>query len=116
MDDPRIEQYERERADAIEIAHKAMTSSYIGPPPKLRGDAERMVAALIKAGWTPPSGHVTEHAIRMSGGSMQVRNPHPEIERIYPLAEWIEAQQRNGGKVHRRKIVVVEDWTELTRG
>jgi hypothetical protein len=55
MDDPRIEQYERERDEAIEIAHKAMVSSYIGPPPKLRGDAERMVAALLKAGWTPPN-------------------------------------------------------------
>ncbi|WP_037355477.1 hypothetical protein [Amycolatopsis orientalis] len=54
-DDPRIAQYERERAEAIEIAHKAMTTSYIGaPPPGLRGDADRMVAALIKAGWTPP--------------------------------------------------------------
>ncbi|MFC3516931.1 hypothetical protein ACFORO_42690 [Amycolatopsis halotolerans] len=32
-----------------------MTSSYIGAtPPGLRGDADRMVAALINAGWTPP--------------------------------------------------------------
>jgi hypothetical protein len=32
---------------------------------------------------------VTEHAIEMSGGSMQVRNSEPYIERIYPLARWL---------------------------
>jgi hypothetical protein len=59
---------------------------------------------------------ITEHAISMSGGSMQVRNDHPEIDRIYPLAEWIEATYRLGGKVYRRRIIVVEDWTEVPRG
>jgi hypothetical protein len=56
---------------------------------------------------------ITEHAISMSGGAMQVRNAHPEIDRIYPLAEWIEATRRLGGKVYQRKIIVVEDWTEV---
>lgn len=59
---------------------------------------------------------VTEHAIRMSGGAMQVRNGHPEIDRIYPLAEWIKHEQRFGGKVFRREIVVVSDWAEVPRG
>lgn len=55
-EDRRIDQYERERAAAIVVAHKAMASSYIGaPPPDLRGDADRMVGALLKAGWTPPN-------------------------------------------------------------
>ena len=54
-DDPHIARYEQEYAAGVEIAHKAMISSYIGPPPKLRGDAERMVAALLVAGWTPPA-------------------------------------------------------------
>lgn len=59
---------------------------------------------------------VVEHAIQMSGGSMQVRNAHPEIERIFPLADWIKANQRGGGRVWRRVVVVVEDWEEVPRG
>ncbi len=82
-EDPRIEQYERERAEAAELAHRAMQSSYIGPPPaNLRGDADRMVAALLKAGWTPPGGQTTEHA-------------------------------QLGGKTYRRRVIVVEDWAEV---
>lgn len=85
-EDPRIEQYERERAEAIDIAHRAMRSSYIGaPPPGLRGDADRMVAALLAAGWTPPGAQATEYA---------------EV----------------GAKTYRRRVIVVEDWTELPRG
>ena len=55
----------------------------------------------------------TEHAQRYSGGGMHVRNPHPEIERVFPLAEWIQAEQQLGGKIYCRRIVVIEDWTEL---
>ena len=33
MDDPRVAQFERERADAVELAHRAMATSYIGAPP-----------------------------------------------------------------------------------
>jgi len=85
-EDPRIEQYERERAEAIDIAHRAMATSYIGaPPPGLRGDADRMVAALLAAGWVPPGGWTTEYA---------------EVE----------------DKTFRRRVIVVEDWTEVPRG
>jgi hypothetical protein len=54
-----------------------------------------------------------EHALLMSGGDMQVRNPHPEIDRIYPLAQGIEHHQRHGAKVCRRTIIVVSDWEEV---
>lgn len=84
--DPRVHQYERERAEAVEIAHRAMATSYIGaPPPGLRGDADRMVAALLAAGWTPPGELTTEYA-------------------------------ECGGKSYRRRVNVVEDWTEVPRG
>ncbi len=56
---------------------------------------------------------IVEHAIQMSGGGMHVRCDDPEIERIYPLAEWIGHQQRFGGKVYRRRIIVVEDWRQV---
>lgn len=58
---------------------------------------------------------ITEYAIMMSGGGMQVRNPHPEVEEIYPVAEWIAHQQRFGGKVYRRTVSVIEDWEEVPR-
>ena len=54
MTDPRIEQYAAERADLATKVHKAMLSSYIGPPrPMLLGDADRAVAAVVTAGWRP---------------------------------------------------------------
>lgn len=56
---------------------------------------------------------VVEHALQMSGGSMQVRNDGAHIERVYPLAQWIPDQQRFGGKVYRRTVIVVEDWHEV---
>lgn len=83
-DDP----YAQERAEAVELAHKAMASSYIGaPPPRLRGDAERMVAALVKAGWTPPSVGIDEYTV---------------------TGVWRQT--------FRRRVIVVEDWREVTSG
>lgn len=62
-----------------------------------------------------PQQPVVEHAILMSGGSMQVRPGDPETERIYPLARWIEHHQRFGGKVYTRTVIIVEDWREVPR-
>lgn len=55
-----------------------------------------------------------EHAVEMSGGGYHVRCDDPEIETVYPLAKWIEAQSRFGGKVYRRTIIVLDDWQEVT--
>lgn len=55
-----------------------------------------------------------EHGLLMSGGGVQTRADG--IEEIYPLADWIEHEQRFGGKVMRRRVIVVEDWTEVPRG
>lgn len=116
-DDPRIVEFERERTEAVELAHRAMLTSYIGaPPPGLRGDADRMVAALLKAGWTSPGGTVVEHAVRMSDGGMHVRNQHPQTERVYPLADWIKAMHEvHQTRVFKRRVIVVEDWTEVPK-
>ena|SRR6202044_4269051 len=56
---------------------------------------------------------VTEHGLLMSGGGYQIRPTHLEIERIYPLAEWIAGQKRMGAHVFSRRIIVMEEWTEL---
>jgi hypothetical protein len=76
-----------------------------------------MIAALIKAGWTPPAETITEHAVRMSGGGYHTRADYPELERIAPLAQWIEHRYNiDHTKVYRRRIIVVEDWTEVPHG
>lgn len=58
---------------------------------------------------------VTEHAVEMAGGGMQVRNSAPHVEKIFPLAEWIASEQRFGGRVWRRTVIVVDDWHEVER-
>lgn len=55
---------------------------------------------------------IVEHAVEMSGGGMHVRWEGAEKE--YPLSQWIPAKRRCGGKVYRRKILVVEDWVEVS--
>ena len=50
----------------------------------------------------------------MSGGGFQIRSDSPAVERIYPVAEWVNGEIRTGGHVFRRRVVVVEDWEELT--
>lgn len=83
-----------------------------------QGWREHTIAVLIAAGWTPPAGGaqlepVTEHAIGMSSGDKQIRATYPRQEQIYPLEDWIEHNQRFGGKVYRRRVIVLDDWTEL---
>jgi hypothetical protein len=63
---------------------------------------------------SPPQ--ITEYAQLMSGGGYHVRNSDPEIEAIYPLAEWIVHSQRFGGMVYRRTVIVIEDWAEVPKG
>jgi hypothetical protein len=55
---------------------------------------------------------VAEYGEQLSGGGWQTWNTAPHIEKIYPLAQKIEAHRRHG-KVYRRRIVVVEDWAEV---
>jgi hypothetical protein len=55
---------------------------------------------------------VDEYGELLSSGGYQTWNTEPYIERIYPLAEKIRAHRRRG-KVYRRRIIVIEDWTEV---
>jgi hypothetical protein len=77
--------------------------------------SEQMTAALAcrNRGVRVAANTVVEHAIQMSGGGMHVRCDDPEVEEVYPLERWIPNQQRFGGKVWRRTVIVVEDWTEV---
>jgi hypothetical protein len=76
--------------------------------------ARYVVEALTAAGMLPAGAPVVEHALGYKSGDMQVR--WSGADRIYPLADWIPDQQQNGGKVYRRTVIVVDDWTEVPRG
>lgn len=58
---------------------------------------------------------ITEYAVQMAGGGMHIRSSDPDLERIYPLAEWIRHCLENGARVYRRRATVVEEWVEVTR-
>jgi hypothetical protein len=71
-------------------------------------------AALAAAGDGPPV--VTEYATLMSGGGWHVRWADPEtFAPAAELAAWIAAKRRTGSTVGRRRLVVVEDWTEVEK-
>ena len=77
-------------------------------------EPDRLARAALEAASPLLAGEpVTEHAHEMSGGGYHVWNTEPYIEEIYPLARKIKAGQRFGGKVYRRRVIVVEDWTEV---
>lgn len=57
---------------------------------------------------------VTEYGVRMPDGGFLIRNSDPEAEQIYPVAQWAASEIRARGHVCRRRIIVVEDWEELT--
>lgn len=59
-------------------------------------------------------GAVTEYGQIMPAGGYHVRNPSPRIERMYPVADWIADERKHGRFVARRRVVVVEDWIEVT--
>jgi hypothetical protein len=102
-DDPRIQR-------AAEVLMRDYESQYSASHLTWRDFAD-LAEQVLNAAGEP----VTEHGQLYSSGGYLTRNPHPEIERIYPLAQWIPHQQRFGGKVWQRRIVVLEDWAEVPR-
>lgn len=53
---------------------------------------------------------VTEYGIPYKSGDVQVRARGEHVERAWPLAEWIAYQ----GTVLRRKVIIVQDWEEVS--
>lgn len=54
----------------------------------------------------------TEYGVRMPGGEYRTLTTNPRLEEIYPLADRIRAERRDHGKAYRRRVIIVEDWTE----
>lgn len=63
---------------------------------------------------SPEPEPVTEYALVAAGG-WYLRPDEPAAERAYPLEQWITDKRGDGAKVVRRRIIVVEDWEEVTR-
>lgn len=57
---------------------------------------------------------VEEYGHLMSGGSVQVWNLTPELLDVYPLDKRIEHGKQHGGRVLRRRVIVVDGWEETT--
>jgi hypothetical protein len=53
---------------------------------------------------------VTEYGVPYKSGDVKIRSNEPDVEEVYPLAQWIG----HHAPVLRRRIIVVEDWTEVT--
>jgi hypothetical protein len=73
---------------------------------------EGEIAALKAEAAEAPEPEV-EYGQQMSGGGFHVRVTGPDYERYYPLEQWIEHKVAEGN-CWRRRVVVVEDWTEVT--
>lgn len=54
-----------------------------------------------------------EYAQSLPGGGMQTWKTGSVEEAIYPLGKRLLHTMRYGGRVYRRRILVVEDWTEV---
>ena len=70
--------------------------------------------ALEDALLTPGSAQVvTEYANDMAG-EWNLWDTGPDAEEIYPLEKRIRSARRNGHRVSRRTVIVVDDWEEVT--
>lgn len=57
---------------------------------------------------------VTEYAQLDGNGVFLVWDTDPDSEARFPLAERIRAARSYGGRIFRRRVIVVEDWEEVT--
>jgi hypothetical protein len=62
----------------------------------------------------PPPEPVTEYGIAYSCGGYLTIKDSPELEAVWPLADRISAQLRTGGHVYRRRLILVDDWEEIS--
>lgn len=56
---------------------------------------------------------IEEYGQLMAGGGVHTWPCDPETLDIYPLAKRIEHGKRHGGRVLRRRVIVVDDWEEI---
>jgi len=59
--------------------------------------------------------HVLEFAVQTEDGDVVVRTSQGENAQ-YPAAQWARDQLALGAEVRWRKIVILDDWTDLPSG
>ncbi|BFP50061.1 hypothetical protein KCMC57_64290 (plasmid) [Kitasatospora sp. CMC57] len=57
---------------------------------------------------------VEEYGQLMSGGGVHMWNLAPDLLDAYPLDRRIEHGKLHGGKVLRRRVIVLDEWEETT--
>jgi hypothetical protein len=57
---------------------------------------------------------VFEYAARTVDGELEIRSSRGESP-MYPAAQWTRDQQALGARVQRRRIIVLDDWSDLPR-
>lgn len=82
------------------------------PDGALPSDVEKRLREVLAPGDADGGG--IEYGLLMSGGGFQTRCDDPEIEKIYPTAKWAAHQIKSGGHVYRRRIVILQDWEEIS--
>lgn len=78
-----------------------------------------VLQTLEKQHWgpkAPADAGQLEYGQLYSTGGFLTFNLRPEVLRISPIAKQIEHGQMHGGKVGRRRVIVVQDWKILRRG
>lgn len=68
------------------------------------------------AGWLVMAEGVHEHGLEYPGGAVLVwpnDDPQNPWLRIIPLEERVRDARENGGKVLRRKVIVIQEWEEV---
>jgi hypothetical protein len=60
------------------------------------------------------SQEVTEYAARNADGELLIRQSRRGEP--YPAEQWARDQLALGARVMRRRVIVVEDWTEMAAG
>lgn len=90
------------RSESVSLGRDAVSYSFPGD-----GEPPQSASAEIV------TGVVTEYGTRYKSGEHQVWNTAPIFGKAYPLAEMIAERVSNGGKVYRRRLIVVDDWAEV---
>ena len=58
----------------------------------------------------------TEYGVQLKNGGFTIRSEDVWVQRMLPLSKWIEDEQRHGGRVHKREIIIAQTWEMLKKG
>jgi hypothetical protein len=56
---------------------------------------------------------IEEYGQLFGSGDVKLWDLSPELVEIYPMAKRIEYGKRHGGRVLRRRVIVVDEWEEV---